>query len=62
MKNVIIAEQARENKKQSEDIIDTTAPAKVGQVLSIIDLVGRYKWIMSYTDLDAAKELGLTGI
>ncbi len=62
MKDVIILEKAREDKMLSESIADTTAPAEVGRVSSPVDLVGRYNWAMSDADLDAAKELGLTGI
>ncbi len=47
---------------QSESIADTTAPAEVARISSLIDLAGRYNWVMSDADLNAAKELGLTGI
>ncbi len=62
MKDVIISEKAREDKMLSESIADTIAPAEVPRVSSPVDLVGRYNWAMSDVDLDAAKELGLTGI
>ncbi len=63
MKDVIILEKAREEEMLSlEGIADTTAPAEVTRVSSLVDLTGRYNWAMSDADLDAAKELGLTGI
>ncbi len=62
MKDVIILEKAREDKMLSESIADTIVPAELARVSSHVDLVGRYNWAMSDADLDAAKELGLTGI
>ncbi len=62
MKDVIISEKAKEDEMLSKSITDTTAPAEVAWVLSPVDRVGRYNWAMNDTDLDAAKELGLTGI
>ena len=62
MKNVIISKNVREEKMLSESIADTTTPAEVARVLSLIDLAGRYNWAMSDANLDTAKELGLTGI
>ncbi len=62
MKEVIVSDKAKEDKMLSESIADTTVPTKVARVSSPVDLVGRYNWAMSDADLDAAKELGLTGI
>ncbi len=63
MKDVIILEKAREEEMLSlEGIADTTAPAEVARVSSPVDLIGRYNWVMSNTNLNAAKELGLTDI
>ncbi len=42
--------------------MDTTAPGEVARISSLIDLTGKYDWVMSNADLDAAKELKLTGI
>ena len=46
----------------SKGIANITAPAEVAQVLSFIDLAGRYNWAMSNIDLDVTKKLGLSGI
>ncbi len=62
MKDVIISEKAREEEMLSEGIADKTVPAEVARVSSLVDLAGRYNWAMSNADMDAAKELGLTGI
>ena len=62
MKDVIILEKAREKKMLLESIANTTAPAKVAQLLSLIDLARRYNWAMSDAELDAAKKQGLNGI
>ena len=62
MKDVIIEEKVREKEGLSEGIADTTAPAEVARASSPVDLAGKYMWAMSNADMDAAKELGLTGI
>ncbi len=62
MKNVIISEKAREEEMLSKGIADTTAPAEVAQVLSLVDLTKRYNWAISNANLDIAKKLGLTNI
>ncbi len=46
----------------SGGIVNMTVLAEVTRVLSPIDLAGWYNWIMSNTDLDAAKEQGQIGI
>ena len=38
---MIISKKAREKKMLLEDIADTIAPAKVAQVLSLVDLAER---------------------
>ncbi len=62
MKDVIISEKAREEEILPEGVANTTAPAEVARVSSPVDLAGRYNWAISVVDLDAVKELGLTGI
>lgn len=62
MKNIIILEKAREKEKLSEDTANTTALVEVAKALSIIDLAWRYKWVISNTNMDAVKELELTGV
>ena len=39
---MIISEKAKKKETLSEEITDTTAPAKVVWVLSLVDLAGRY--------------------
>ena len=62
MKDVIIKEKAMKKERLLESITDTTAPAEVAQALSLIDLAGKYIWVMSNANMDAAKKLGLTDI
>ena len=62
MKDVIIEEKTREKEGLSDDIADITATAEVAQALSPVDLTGKYMWAMSNANIDAVKELGLTGI
>ena len=57
-----IKEMAKEKKKLSKSIADTTALAKVAQISSFFDLIRKYIWAMSNTDLDTNKKLWLTGI
>ena len=45
-----------------EGIADTTAPAEMARVSSLVDLADRYNWVISNADLDIIKELGLTSI
>ena len=42
MKDVMILEKAKEEKMLSKSIADTTVQAEMAQVLSPVDLVGRY--------------------
>ena len=62
LKDVIILEKIREKEKLSEGPADTTTPAEVAQASSSVDLVWRYRWVMSKVDMEAAKKLGLTGV
>ena len=61
IKDVIILEKVKK-KMLLEGSVDTTTPAKMGQALSPIDLVWRYRWAMSNIHMDAAKKQGLTGV
>lgn len=54
-------EKARE-KNLWESLIDTTQPAEVTRVSSLLDLVLRYQSAMSNMDMDVAMELKLSGI
>ncbi len=60
MKDVLISNKVREEEMLSEGIADTTALAKVARISSLVDFAGRYNWVISNADLDAAKKLGLT--
>ena len=62
MKDMIIKEKAGEKKELLEGIADITAPAKVTQAPSSIDLARKYMWAISNANLDAAKKLRLTSI
>ena len=62
IKDVIIKEKGRKKEGLSEDIADTTAPAEVARAASPVDLAGKYILAMSNANMNAAKELGLTGI
>lgn len=62
MQNIIILEKTRRIKKLLVVITDTTTPVEMGQALSLVDLVRRYKWAMSNTDLDIAKKQELIDI
>ena len=62
MEDVIIEEKAMEKEKLLEGIADTTALAEVAWASSFIDLARKYMWAMSNANIDAGKELGLTGI
>ena len=41
---------------------DKIAQAEIARTSSPIDLNGKYMWAMSNVDIDAARDLGLTGI
>lgn len=62
MKDVIILEKSRKKEKLSEDIMNTNVPTEVAWVSSSVDLIWRYKSVMSNPDLDIAKKLELTGV
>ena len=59
---MIIEKKAKKKKGLSENIADTIALAEMAQALSLVDLAEKYIWAMSNTDIDAAKEMGLTNI
>ncbi len=59
---MIILEKVKEEEILLENIADMTASAEIAWVSSLVDLTGRYNWVMSNPDLDVAKKLGLTGI
>ena len=62
MKDRIIEKKTREKQGLLEGIADTTSTAEVAQASSLVDFAGKYMWAMSNANIDAAKELGLTGI
>ena len=62
MMDVIIEEKAREKKRLSDSITDTTALAELTQALRPADLTRKYMWAMSNVYLDVVKELGLTSM
>ena len=63
MKDVIISKKALE--KEGQLVVrnaDKIALAEVGRTSSPMDLDGKYMWAISNVDIDAARDLGLTGI
>ena len=63
MKDMIISKKALE--KEEQLVVrnaDKIALAEVGKTSSPIDLNGKYMWAISNIDIDAARDLGLTGI
>ena len=63
MKDVVISKKARE--KEGQLVVrnaDKIAQAEVARTSSPMDLDGKYIWAMSNVDIDAARDLGLTGI
>ena len=62
IKDVFIKENARDKEGLLEEIANITLPVKMAWALSFINLVRKYMWVISNIDLDAAKELRLTGI
>ena len=61
MKDIIISEKARK-KKLLESPVDKTALAEVARAFSPVNLTWRYRWAISNIDMDATKELELTGV
>lgn len=59
---MIFLEKAKDKKRLLESIADITLLAEIAQVLNFINLRERYIWIMSNANLNAIKELKLTGI
>ena len=63
MKDVIISKKALEKERQLVvKNADKIALAKVGKTLSPMDFDGKYMWAISNVDIDATRDLGLTGI
>ena len=63
MKDVVTSKKARE--KEGQLVVrnaDKIAQAEVARTSSPMDLDGKYIWAMSNIDIDAARDLGLTGI
>ena len=63
MKDVIILKKAL--KKEGQLVVrnaNKIALAEFGRTLSPMDLDGKYMWAISNVDIDAARDLGLTGI
>ena len=63
MKDVIISKKALE--KEGQLVVrnaDKIALAEVGRTSSPMGLDGKYMWAISNVDIDAARDLGLTGI
>ncbi len=61
MKNVILVTE-RGGKLLAMENADKTAIAEVGNVSSVIDFGSKHSWAISNADMDAAEDLGLTGI
>ena len=59
---MIIEKKAKKKEKLLEDIVDITALAELAQASSPVDFAEKYMWAMNNANMDAAKELGLTGI
>lgn len=65
MKNMLaVTEKNRKNEEQlaMENILNKSAMAEVIKVSNVIDLGSKYSWAISNTDIDVAKDLGLTGM
>ena len=63
MKDVIISKKAPEKERQwVVRNADKIALAEVGRTSSPMDLDGKYMWAINNVDIDAARDLGLTGI
>ena len=63
MKDVVISKKAQEKERQLElRNADKIAQAKVARSSSPMDLDGKYMWVMSNVNIDAARDLGLIGI
>ena len=63
MKDMIISKKVLE--KEGQLIIrkaDKIVLAEIRITLSLIDINGKYIWVISNVDIDAAKDLGLTDI
>lgn len=56
IKYIIILDIPTGKRKLSMDIADTTTPAEMAQVFSLVNLVRRYKWVISNLNLDVTKK------
>lgn len=61
IKDVIISEKAREKENQLV-VGNPIKQAKVAKMLSLIDLDSKYIWAINNADMDAARDLWLTGV
>ncbi len=60
---IILAEKSRENEELLViENVNKTLMAEVVKVSSAIDLHRKCTWIINNSDMDIAKDLGLTGI
>lgn len=62
MKDVIILKKTRENKMLLDGITNITILAKMAWTLSFINLAWKYNKVVSNTDMNAVKKLGLTRV
>ncbi len=61
MKDVILVTK-RGGELLTMENVDKTVIAEVAKVSSAINLRSKHSWAISNTDMDAAEDLGLTGI
>lgn len=63
MKNVIAAaEKHKENQGPLIEKVDKVMMAEVTKVLTAIDIDSKCKWVISNADMNAARDLRLTGV
>lgn len=62
MKDTIFIEMTRDKGKLLKGIADITALVEVARITNCIDLVQKYKLVINNANLNAAKELRLTGV
>lgn len=60
---IVVAERSRENKELlAIQNIDKIVIAEVVKVLSAIDLESKYSWVISSTNMNIIRDLGLISI
>ena len=60
---MVSSKKAREKKEQLVvRNADKIAQSKITRTSSLMDLNGKYMWAMSNVNINAARDLGLTGI